>query len=165
MYLTVVPQKNDGKIIHHLSVKDVPVDGFWSISVYFEPNALNAYTVNNITAKKGGRRIDGGAVRWLRRQDGELPARHRRLELLGAPVSAACRDPAGDMEVSASHARSMKAPDSPLFAYPLLAQPKSNRAPITNAAGIRHQDAWLWGSGASSFLPPKLGRSSLAQSI
>jgi hypothetical protein len=38
-------------------VKDVPVDGFWSISVYnakgyFEPNPQNAYTLNNITAKK-----------------------------------------------------------------------------------------------------------------
>jgi hypothetical protein len=38
-------------------VKDVPVDGFWSISVYnssgyFEPNQKNAYTLNNITAKK-----------------------------------------------------------------------------------------------------------------
>ena len=38
------------------NVKDVPVDGFWSISVYdakgyFEPNTLNAYSLNNITAK------------------------------------------------------------------------------------------------------------------
>jgi hypothetical protein len=37
----------------------VPVDGFWSISVYnakgyFEPNRENAYTLNNITAKPGG---------------------------------------------------------------------------------------------------------------
>ncbi len=34
----------------------VPVDGFWSISVYnkdgfFEKNQRNAYTVNNVTAK------------------------------------------------------------------------------------------------------------------
>ena len=39
-------------------MKDVPVDAFWSISVYnakgyFEPNAQNAYTLNNITAAKG----------------------------------------------------------------------------------------------------------------
>jgi hypothetical protein len=38
-------------------VKDVPVDGFWSISLYnaegfFVPNKFNAYTLNNITAKK-----------------------------------------------------------------------------------------------------------------
>jgi hypothetical protein len=41
----------------------VPVDGFWSISLYnaeglFEPNNLNAYTINNITAKKS----DNGSV-------------------------------------------------------------------------------------------------------
>ena len=35
----------------------VPVDGFWSISLYneegyFEKNDRNAYTVNTITAKK-----------------------------------------------------------------------------------------------------------------
>jgi hypothetical protein len=37
--------------------KEVPVDGFWSISVYnkegfFEKNKYNAYTLNNVTAKK-----------------------------------------------------------------------------------------------------------------
>jgi hypothetical protein len=42
--------------VYRLDVKDVPVDGFWSISVYnargyFEPNAENAYTLNDITAK------------------------------------------------------------------------------------------------------------------
>jgi len=57
IYLSVTPPKNDGKTIYHLSVRDVPVDAFWSISVYnakgyFEKNALNAYTLNNITASK-----------------------------------------------------------------------------------------------------------------
>ncbi|MCU1717761.1 DUF1254 domain-containing protein [Pseudomonas sp. 5P_3.1_Bac2] len=57
-YLNVTPEKNDGKTIYRLSVKDVPVDGFWSISVYnaqgyYAPNKQNAYTLNNITAKKG----------------------------------------------------------------------------------------------------------------
>jgi hypothetical protein len=38
-------------------VKDVPVDGFWSISLYgpdgfFHKNNLDAYTLNNLTAKK-----------------------------------------------------------------------------------------------------------------
>ena len=56
LYLNVVPGKNDGKTVYRLDVKDVPVDGFWSISVYnakgyFEPNSQNAYTLNNITAK------------------------------------------------------------------------------------------------------------------
>jgi hypothetical protein len=56
LYLNVTPMRNDGKTIYKLDVKDVPVDGFWSISVYdakgrFEPNPLNAYSLNNITAK------------------------------------------------------------------------------------------------------------------
>jgi len=55
-YLTVVPPKNDGKTVHKLTVKDVPVDGFWSVSVYnaagyFEKNDLGAYSFNNVTAK------------------------------------------------------------------------------------------------------------------
>jgi hypothetical protein len=33
MYLTVVPSKNDGTTVYRLTAKDVPVDGFWSISV------------------------------------------------------------------------------------------------------------------------------------
>jgi len=57
-YLTVVPSRNDGKTVHKLTVKgDVPVDGFWSISVYgadgyFHKNDQNAYSINNVTAKK-----------------------------------------------------------------------------------------------------------------
>jgi hypothetical protein len=58
IYLNVTPEKNDGKVVHRLSVGDVPVDGFWSISVYnargyFQKNEQNAYTLNGITAKRG----------------------------------------------------------------------------------------------------------------
>lgn len=57
LYLNVTPDKNDGVTIYKLSVKDVPVDGFWSITVYdgeghFHPNPYDAYSLNNITAKK-----------------------------------------------------------------------------------------------------------------
>ena len=56
-YLNVVPSKNDGNTIYKLIVKDVPVDAFWSVSVYnaagyYEKNSENAYTLNSITAKK-----------------------------------------------------------------------------------------------------------------
>lgn len=56
-YLNVVPPRNDGNTIYRLDVRDVPVDGFWSVSVYnaeayFQKNDLNAYSLNNITAKK-----------------------------------------------------------------------------------------------------------------
>ena len=58
IYLNVTPERNDGKTSYRLTVKDVPVDGFWSISVYnaagyFEPNSLGAYATNNLTATVG----------------------------------------------------------------------------------------------------------------
>jgi hypothetical protein len=47
--------RNDGRTVYRLTVRNVPVDGFWSISVYnragyFEKNELDAYSVNNVTA-------------------------------------------------------------------------------------------------------------------
>lgn len=54
---------NDGKTVYKLNVRDVPVNGFWSISVYnaegyFEKNPYNAYALNNLTAKKS----DDGSI-------------------------------------------------------------------------------------------------------
>lgn len=51
-YINVEPKLPVGA--YKLTVKDVPVDAFWSISVYnrdgyFEENEYDAYTVNNIT--------------------------------------------------------------------------------------------------------------------
>lgn len=62
-YLNVTPTKNDGTTVYKLDVKDVPVDAFWSVSVYnasgyYEKNPYNAYALNNITAK----RDVGGAI-------------------------------------------------------------------------------------------------------
>jgi para-nitrobenzyl esterase len=56
VYEGVYPKANDGTTVHKLTVKDVPVDGFWSISVYnakgyFQKNGLGAYSLNNLTAK------------------------------------------------------------------------------------------------------------------
>ena len=56
VYLGVYPKQNDGKTVYRLTVKDVPVDGFWSISVYnaratSRRTTLNAYSLNNLTAK------------------------------------------------------------------------------------------------------------------
>jgi para-nitrobenzyl esterase len=55
-YQSFYPPVNDGKAVYQLTLKDVPVDGFWSVSVYnakgyFEKNELNAYSLNNLTAK------------------------------------------------------------------------------------------------------------------
>jgi hypothetical protein len=58
-YLSFTPARNDGRTIYRLDVKDVPVDAFWSVSVYnaegyFQKNDFNAYSLNNITAKRSG---------------------------------------------------------------------------------------------------------------
>lgn len=74
-YVTVTPPKNDGKTVYRLTVKDVPVDGFWSVSVYnekgyFEPNSANAYSLNNLSAKK---EPDGSIVIQFGGCDGGIP--------------------------------------------------------------------------------------------
>lgn len=56
-YLPGYPKANDGKTVHKVTLKDVPVDGFWSYSIYnkagyFEKNDLGLYSINNLTAKK-----------------------------------------------------------------------------------------------------------------
>jgi len=53
-YINVQPDLPVGE--YELTVKDVPVKGFWSISLYnekgyFQQNDLNAYSLNNLTAK------------------------------------------------------------------------------------------------------------------
>lgn len=57
LYLNVYPEKNDGNTPYTLTVKDVPVDGFWSVTVYdaegfMVKNEYNAYSYNDITADK-----------------------------------------------------------------------------------------------------------------
>ncbi|MCC8363348.1 DUF1254 domain-containing protein [Lysobacter sp. A6] len=74
-YLNFTPQRNDGNTVHRLVVKDVPVDGFWSVTVYdakgfFQQNAQNAYSFNNITAKKGD---DGSVTIQFGGCDGNVP--------------------------------------------------------------------------------------------
>ncbi|MGL3210225.1 DUF1254 domain-containing protein [Bradyrhizobium sp. BR 1433] len=74
-YLSVTPAKNDGTTVYKLTVRDVPVDAFWSISVYnakgyFEKNPYDAYTLNNITAKKSA---DGSIAVQFCGCDGKLP--------------------------------------------------------------------------------------------
>jgi hypothetical protein len=56
VYAAAVPKANDGKTVHRLTVRDVPVDGFWSISIYnaagfFQKNKHGSYSLNNLTAK------------------------------------------------------------------------------------------------------------------
>jgi len=61
IYLPGYPAQGDGQTAYEVTIKDVPVDAFWSFTVYdakgfmFE-NAHQAYSVNNVTAKRS---VDG----------------------------------------------------------------------------------------------------------
>lgn len=73
-YLNVTPEKNDGKVIYRLTVKDVPIKDFWSVTVYnkdgfFTQNDLNAYSLNDVTAKKSA---DGSIMIQFGGCDGKI---------------------------------------------------------------------------------------------
>jgi len=76
LYTAVTPPKNDGVMVHRMTVPaNVPVDGFWSISLYnpegyFQKNDLNAYSLNNITSKKNP---DGSVTVQFGGCDGKIP--------------------------------------------------------------------------------------------
>jgi hypothetical protein len=58
MYFSVHPAEDDGATAYRLIVDEVPVDGFWSVTVYnkdgyFTPNPQNTYSLNNLTAQRG----------------------------------------------------------------------------------------------------------------
>jgi hypothetical protein len=59
LYQGVTPERNDGETVYRLTAKNVPVDAFWSISVYgrdgfFAKNPQDAYSINDVTAKRSG---------------------------------------------------------------------------------------------------------------
>ncbi|WP_206025707.1 DUF1214 domain-containing protein [Rhodococcus sp. 14C212] len=63
LILQGAPSRNDGKTPHTLTVRDVPVDGFWSVTVYdrdlaIVKNSYDAYIVNSVTAEPN----DDGSV-------------------------------------------------------------------------------------------------------
>lgn len=62
-YVNITPARNDGTTVYKLNVKNVPVEAFWSVSLYnaqgyYEKNPYNAYSLNSVTAKKDA----GGSV-------------------------------------------------------------------------------------------------------
>jgi hypothetical protein len=75
-YLSFAPANNDGNAVYKLTVPaNVPVDAFWSISLYnaegyFQKNEFDAYSLNNITAKKSA---DGSIAVQFGGCDGKIP--------------------------------------------------------------------------------------------
>lgn len=74
-YVNLKVPNNDGTQEYRVSVGKVPVDGFWSISVYnakgyFEKNTSGAYSINNITAQKNS---DGTITVQFGGCDGTVP--------------------------------------------------------------------------------------------
>jgi hypothetical protein len=75
IYVGMFPPRNDGKAIYRFTVKDVPVDGFWSVIVYdkdgyIPKNERNVYSFNSITAKKDP---DGSITVQFGGCDGKTP--------------------------------------------------------------------------------------------
>jgi hypothetical protein len=74
-YIGVRVPKDDGTTVYKLRVTEVPVDAFWSVSVYnaagyFEKNLYNAYSLNDIMAKKDP---DGAITIQFGGCDGKIP--------------------------------------------------------------------------------------------
>lgn len=74
IYLGGVMPKNDGKTVYRLKVGHVPVNSFWSVSVYnadgyFEKNLYGAYSLNNLAARKSD---DGSIVIQFGGCDGKI---------------------------------------------------------------------------------------------
>ncbi len=74
-YLNITPANNDGTTIYKLAVKDVPVDAFWSVSLYnaegyYEKNPYDAYSINSVTGKRSA---DGSIAIQFGGCDGKIP--------------------------------------------------------------------------------------------
>lgn len=75
LYLPITPAHDDGSVVYKLTVRNVPVDGFWSVAVYnaagyFQPNRYNAYSVSSVTAQQ---REDGSVTIQFGGCDGAVP--------------------------------------------------------------------------------------------
>ena len=96
VYLNVFPDRNDGRTPYRLTVRDVPVDAFWSLTVYtaqgfFNANPLHAYSINSVTGMKGA--------------DGTRPF---SLAIVPGRRQTACRSPAAGTTWSACIDRDMR---------------------------------------------------------
>lgn len=75
LYYPITPARNDGGTVYRLTVGEVPVDGFWSLTVYnrdgyFDPNPYDAWSVDSLTAKQAA---DGSVTIQFGGCDGRIP--------------------------------------------------------------------------------------------
>lgn len=75
LYAGIEPEQNDGQTVYRLTVKDVPVDGFWSVTVYdkngfMAKNDLGVNAINNVT---GAKEADGSYLLQFGGCDGSVP--------------------------------------------------------------------------------------------
>jgi hypothetical protein len=75
MHLDRTPEKNDGRTIYRMRLKDVPVEGFWSVTVYdaegyLAKNPWNAWSLSSATARRAP---DGSVTVQFGGCDGKVP--------------------------------------------------------------------------------------------
>lgn len=74
VYINCVPEHNDGKTPYTLTLKNVPVDGFWSVTLYnskgfMEENDKGVTSFNSVTSKKNA---DGSVAIYFGGDENEL---------------------------------------------------------------------------------------------
>ena len=74
-YLSTTPPKNDGTTIYKLDVKNVPVDAFWSVSVYNAEGYFKRTPTMPIrsTASRRKKALDGSIAIQFGGCDGKIP--------------------------------------------------------------------------------------------
>ena len=95
-YLNVDPGFPEGE--YQITVHDVPVDGFWSISVYNAAGYFERERTQRVQREQRHRdgeprRVHHRQPRGLCRRSSQLPPHHGRLELRRTPLPTATRDP------------------------------------------------------------------------